>query len=203
MYQFISENLVDLIQRGGGVMWLLLALSITAVTLIFERSWFWLKTNRPGKLAAATVMAQLLRRGERAKLQEHLKSDRSVYADLARAIIAEGESDAALAAALEAQQGRLQRFMPVLSTIITAAPMLGILGTVLGLIKALQIFATDQRVTDPSIVSPAIGEALITTAAGLTVAIGVLFPYNWFRAQLERTLSRLETLAAAAGEHHG
>ena len=186
--------------RGGGVMWLLLVLSIVAVTLIFERMWFWITTNRPRRLAAVVGLARALRRGELAKLRARIDGDQGVYASLVRTVIHEGASEAAVAQAIEAQQSRLQRFMPALSTIITAAPMLGILGTVLGLIKALQIFAADQRVTDPSVVSPAIGESLITTAAGLTVAIFVLFPYNWYRAQVDRTLGRLETLAAAAQE---
>jgi biopolymer transport protein ExbB len=179
---------------------LLLVLSIVAVTLIFERIWFWITTNRPRRLAAVVGLARALRRGEVAKLRTIIEGDQGVYAAMVRTIIDEGASEAAVAQAIETQQSRLQRFMPALSTIITAAPMLGILGTVLGLIKALQIFSTDQRVTDPSIVSPAIGESLITTAAGLTVAIVVLFPYNWYRAQVDRTLGRLETLAAAADE---
>ena len=78
---------------------------------------------------------------------------------------------------------------PIVLAVITAAPMLGILGTVVGLIKALNIFAADQTVTDPRLVSPAIGESLITTAAGLVVALVVLFPYNAFRAQIDPVFS--------------
>lgn len=200
MYSFIIENIGELMDRGGSVMWLLLVLSIVAVTLIFERMWFWITTNRPRRLVGVSGLARALRCGEVAKLQAWIDGDQSVYASLVRIIIHGGASEAAVAQAIEAQQGRLQRFMPALSTIITASPMLGILGTVLGLIKALKIFAADQRVTDPSVVSPAIGESLITTAAGLTVAIFVLFPYNWYRAQVDRTLGRLEILAAAAEE---
>ena len=89
--------------------------------------------------------------------------------------------------------------MGTLSTIITAAPMLGILGTVTGLIQAFNILS-DEGVSDPRAISPAVAEALITTAAGLVIAIGVLFPYNAFRAQLDRTLSRIESLIAAVNE---
>ena len=88
--------------------------------------------------------------------------------------------------------------MPTLSTIITAALMLGILGTVTGLIHSFRILAEESGVTDPREVSPAIGEALLTTAVGLGVSIVVLFVYNAFRAQVDRPLSRFEVLAEAA-----
>ena len=88
--------------------------------------------------------------------------------------------------------------MATLSTIITAAPMLGILGTVLGIIASFEILGADPSATDPSQVSLGIAEALITTATGLVIALVALFPYNAFRTQLDATLSRLELLASAA-----
>ena len=200
MFSFVIEEFADLMRHGGFVMWLLLGLSLVAVSLIFERCWFWAATNRQGRSARIRRLAEILRAGARGALWPQIDGDRSVYGRLVRNLINEGGSESVVAEAVESQRGRLERFMPTLSTIITAAPMLGILGTVLGLIKALNIFAGNQRVTDPSVVSPAIGEALLTTAAGLTIAIGVLFPYNAFRAQVDRTLGRLEALVAAAGE---
>ena len=91
--------------------------------------------------------------------------------------------------------------MPTLSTIITAAPMLGILGTVLGIIASFQVLAEQTAVTDPARVSQGIAEALVTTAAGLLIAVVTLFPYNALRAQVDRTLSRIESLAASALSH--
>ena len=103
--------------------------------------------------------------------------------------------------AVESQRRRLERFMPTLSTIITAAPMLGILGTVLGIISSFEVLSEQSAAaggTDPRSVSLGIAEALITPAAGLIVSLLTLFPYNAFRAQIERTLTRLETLANSA-----
>ena len=197
MLHFIFETLADLIQRGGGVMWLLLGLSVVAMVLAFERCWFWFKTNS-WREAQVQRLAWLLRGGQYDLAKQVAESDQSVYGRLVCHVVGESASDAALAEAVEIQRSRLERFMPTLSTIITAAPMLGILGTVLGLIRALSVFAGDQQVTDPRLISPAIAEALITTAAGLVVAIGALFPYNAFRAQVDRCLGRIETLTAAA-----
>ena len=85
--------------------------------------------------------------------------------------------------------------MPTLSTIITVAPMLGILGTVLGIISSFQLLSDPGAATDPRSVSQGIAEALITTAVGLVIAILTLFPYNALRTQVDRSLSALESLA--------
>ena len=76
--------------------------------------------------------------------------------------------------------------------------MLGILGTVLGIIASFELLSAQNASTDPQSVSQGIAESLLTTAAGLVVAVVTLFPYNALRAQVDRTLSRLESLAAAA-----
>lgn len=199
MLGFIFEILAELIRRGGGVMWLLLGLSVVAIVLAFERCWFWFKTNS-WRESQLQQLVRLLRRGQYDLARQMAAPDHGVYGRLVCHVVGASGSDAALAEAVEIQRSRLERFMPTLSTIITAAPMLGILGTVLGLIRALSVFAGDQQVTDPRLISPAIAEALITTAAGLVVAIGVLFPYNAFLAQVSRCLGRLETLTAAAEE---
>lgn len=88
--------------------------------------------------------------------------------------------------------------MPTLSTIITVAPMLGILGTVLGIISSFELLSDQATTADPRSVSQGIAEALITTAVGLVIAIFTLFPYNSLRAQVNRTLSAIESLTWAA-----
>ena len=197
MLDFAFETLAELIHRGGDVMWVLLSLSVLAVALVFERCWFWILTNRPGRTAMVDQLGQLLRSAQHKKAQKLAQSDGSVYGRLVSSILSEVGSEAVMTAAVESQRFRLERFMPTLSTIITASPMLGILGTVLGLISALQLFGSEQIITDPRTMSPAIGQALITTATGLVVAIVVLFPYNFFRSQVDRTLGRIEALVAS------
>lgn len=192
------ESLLDIMRRGGVVMWPILGLSLVAVTLSFERCWFWLTTNHSSRLARVSRMAAMLRRGERDAVRVLAQDDHSVYGRVVRLLLEEGPSDAVITEAVESQRGRLERFMPTLSTIITAAPMLGILGTVTGIISSFQVLSDDMAATNPRLVSQGIAEALLTTAAGLLVAIVVLLPYNAFRAQLDRTLGRIETLCAAA-----
>ncbi|MEM7625404.1 MAG: MotA/TolQ/ExbB proton channel family protein [Planctomycetota bacterium] len=186
------------IQRGGVVMWPLLGLSVLAVTLVLERGWFFLRTNAPGRLSRVETLAKRLRTGDRVGAKQLADADASVYGDTARRLLDETPTDAAATDAVEAQRRRLERFLPILSTIITAAPMLGILGTVLGIISSFEVLGDQSTTRDPTLVGQGIAEALITTAAGLVVALITLLPYNLIRAQVDRTLSRLESLVASA-----
>ena len=192
-----------LLDRGGWVMYPLLALAAAAVMLSVERGWFFLRTNGPSSRRRLLRLGRALRAGEREQAVELAAADRSVYGRAAAQLLADRPSEAAAVAAIEGQRHRLERFLPLLSTIITAAPMLGILGTVLGLIASFDVFSdrsasTSQAAQDLGAVSRGIAEALTTTAVGLIVAVGALLPYNLFRAQVDRSLSRLEGLLAAA-----
>lgn len=189
---------LDFMDRGGLVMWPLLALSVVGVTLCFERGWFWLRTNQPAYVRRMSRMARLLRQGELAAARTLADEDPTVYGRLVRQLIDEGTSDAVVTEAIESQRPALERFMATLSTIITAAPMLGILGTVTGIIASFRVLSDQAMATDPRAVSSGIAEALLTTVAGLVIAIAVLFPYNAYRAQLDRTFGRIEMLVAAA-----
>jgi biopolymer transport protein ExbB len=121
-----------------------------------------------------------------------------VYARVARALLADGASDAVAVGAVETERIRMDRFMATLSTIITAAPMLGILGTVTGIITSFDLLSGGQALVDPRAVSGGISEALVATASGLVVALLALFPYMGFGALRENTLGRLETMIAVA-----
>ncbi|MEX0741383.1 MAG: MotA/TolQ/ExbB proton channel family protein [Phycisphaeraceae bacterium] len=191
------EMLTDLAQRGGWVMWPLGVMSVVALTLIFERCWFFLVTNNRWRQAKFVRISRHLRHDEHDQVAALVAEDRSVYGRLVQRLIAEGPDAAAADEAITLQRPRLERFMPTLGTIITAAPMLGILGTVTGIISAFRILS-DEAVTDPSMVGMGIAEALLTTVVGLVIALVVLFPFNAFRAQVDRSLGRMESLVASA-----
>jgi len=159
------------IQRGGPVMWPLLVLSMWAATVVVERLLFWWRERRR---PAADAIEELLASGN-------------------------GDLDPAsrLELLLDAEQRRLERGMGTLDTIFAAAPMLGILGTVLGVIGAFDALAARAN-PDPMAVTGGISEALITTASGLVIALAVLFPYGVFRARISVRLSELD---AAARSH--
>ncbi|MFO0873194.1 MAG: MotA/TolQ/ExbB proton channel family protein [Phycisphaerales bacterium] len=170
-----------LMDRGGPVMWPLLALSMIGMTLVIERVVFWIGLHGPGRAGRLRQLGAALREGDRPKVERLIRHDRSVYGRVAARLLDDGASDAIAIDAVERERPRLDRFMNALSTIITAAPMLGILGTVTGIIKSFQLIGEQTTLTDPRAVSGGIAEALITTAAGLVIALIVLFPYMAFR----------------------
>lgn len=192
-----TNYFVQIMERGGWVMWPLLLMSLVSLTLVFERAWFWLTTNNPRQRLMCRRLARLLREGQGEQARAMVGHESSVYAQLVQQLLDESDSDAAVADAIETQRPKLERFMPTLGTVITAAPMLGILGTVTGIISAFEVLS-DQAATDPAQVAGGIAEALLTTVAGLVVALVVLFPFNAYRAQIDRTLGRMESLAVSS-----
>ena len=199
-----ATDLFVLIDRGGFIMVPLLALSVISIMLIVERIFFWTTVHRPGRArGGARRLRELntaLRLGDRSRARELLASDRTPYGEVARSLLEHGAGDAVAMEAVEVQRPRLDRFMVSLSTIVTAAPLLGILGTVIGIIRSFNLIGApaDQPLTDPSAVSAGIAEALLTTALGLMIALFTLFPYMFFRAQVERAMGRMESVIAAA-----
>ncbi len=198
MLSLTGDALSELLQRGGWAMYPLLALSVVALALILERTWFWIRTNSPARRARFEQVAYCLRHGDRTTVAGLTSGDHSVYGRLVARVLRETPTEALAVEAIESQRPRLERFMPTLGTIITAAPMLGILGTVSGIIASFRILSATETVRDPAAVSGGIAEALLTTVVGLTIALVVLFPYNIFRAQIDRSLGRMDWLVAAA-----
>jgi biopolymer transport protein ExbB len=201
MLEQLWQSIGQLLLRGGWVMWPLLGLSVIALTLIFERCWFWLANNHPARLGRVRHIARLMRQNKFSEARAVADRDRSIYGRLAMQLLDEDAGQAVVTEAIETQRPRMERFMTSLGTIITAAPLLGILGTVTGIIQSFAILS-DQAITDPSLIGSGIAEALLTTVVGLIIALVVLFPYNAFRAQTDRSLGRMQMLIAAARQRH-
>jgi biopolymer transport protein ExbB len=97
----------------------------------------------------------------------------------------------AMEATARTEMARLKRFLPVLDTIITLSPLLGLLGTVTGMISAFGVMA-QSGMNAPDAITGGVGEALIATAAGLGVAIAALVPFNFFHSRVETLLDTIE-----------
>lgn len=193
------EQALTIFRAGGWVMYPLLALSVLAVTLVVERSLWWSMNLGTGKRFALYVAdlagggAGLRRAAERAR------KDRTPLGAIIRILAASDAppSDGAALAAIESLRPPIERSSAALGVIIAAAPLLGILGTVTGIIQSFDLLGNAQSVTDPVGVAGGIAEALYTTAFGLTIALIAVFPHAFFRAKSERMLARLESLAGA------
>lgn len=201
----MADTLIQLFKAGGWVMYPLLALSVLSIALSFERALFWLRTNSTRSKTRYRSISSRLRKGDIEGARQLADTDGTVYGRFISELLTEvhmGRTGPQVEAAAHdlAQQLRpkVDRFSVPLSTIVTAAPMLGILGTVTGIIKSFQLLGSAQRITDPALVAGGIAEALYTTAFGLFVALVTLFPYVIFRGQSDICQSRLESTAASA-----
>jgi biopolymer transport protein ExbB len=196
--QAALERLADLFLTGGPVMWPLLALSVVSVAITIERSVFWLRTHRPGWSRRLDRLAGVLRTGDRAAAKQAATSDASLYGAVVRDLADHPQGDGVAIELVERFRPRFERSHAVLATIVTAAPLLGILGTVLGIITAFDLMSAEGGVADVASVAAGIAEALITTAFGLIVALVTLFPYMAFRAQADRAIGAIERLVASS-----
>jgi biopolymer transport protein ExbB len=191
---------LSFMERGGLVMWPLLFLSVVTVSIVLERGIFWLRLDSRRGRNRYRGLTEALRRGDRSRIAGLVDGDDSPYASLARDLLESTDQvDEATAAVFSEEiRPRFERGLLMLSAIVTAAPMLGILGTVIGIIQSFELLGGDATITDPNQVSGGIAEALITTATGLVVALLALFPYMLFRGRQDRAIGRLESLATSA-----
>ena len=188
--------LQELMQRGGPVMYPLLACSIVALTVITERLLFWLSLRKARDPEGVQRMLELARRGQ---VIDSLTEGRRLEDPVARVLVRGLEQwPRSISEALESQAReevrQMRRYLGVLDTIITLAPLLGIYGTITGIIRAFG-FLGAAAVPDPQAVAGGIAEALITTAAGLTIAIFCVPPYSFFSAKTEEMVHDVERQA--------
>jgi biopolymer transport protein ExbB len=155
------------IEKGGPVMWPLLLLSVIAIAIVIERGLFW-------------------RREKRRSVSEALGE---LESECTNGSFEEASSRTSML--LDREQRRMERGMPILDTVITVAPLLGILGTVLGIIDSLELLSV-HATPDPLAVSGGVAQALFTTATGLAIAIAAILPYNYFRTRTRERLGMLE-----------
>jgi biopolymer transport protein ExbB len=197
-----------LLVKGGPVMVPLAACSVIALSVVLERAWTWRGLGRSRDPDTVLARAADGHWDDACRLGE---ASRSPAARVLAAGIRHRNPAATLAmeAMARAEAARLKRFLPVLDTIITLSPLLGLLGTVTGMISAFGVMA-ESGMNAPTAITGGVGEALVATAGGLGVAISALVPFNFFTSRVEAMLdtierygSRLELLlaeTAAAGK---
>lgn len=198
-------NLWSILAKGGIVMVPLVASSIVSLAVIIERCLFWrhLRTQEDGSSVLALVAAGNIGQAMQvARLSRHPEAH-VLLAGMEQHNLA---SSLAMTAASQAELQRSKRYLPMLDTIITLAPLLGLLGTITGMISAFGI-VSEAGLGQPHAITGGIAEALIATATGLSVAILSLVPYNYFRAKvdtltdlIEERATRLELLLKALQE---
>ncbi|MFT5423096.1 MAG: biopolymer transport protein ExbB [Phycisphaerales bacterium] len=194
----VIEQLLNAFQAGGWVMYPLLVMSLVAVTLIVERAAFWSRTHARGTLAFTNKVSAMLRGGRNDEARALSAKSGNIYARFTAELLAGRVSESRAFELIEELRPKIERYGTALATIVAAAPLLGILGTVTGIIQSFNLIGSDDPVTDPTAVAAGIAQALYTTAYGLVVALVALFPHAIYKTHSERCLARLEAMAAAA-----
>jgi biopolymer transport protein ExbB len=188
---------VEFLKAGGVVIYPLLGLSILTLALILERITFWLRVLRQQDKVVREALS-LYRRSGKATLQfleQHarLPIPRIFLAALELEQATPDEFRLALESAAQAELPLLKRFNTVFDTVISVSPLLGLLGTILGLIHSFaSLKLGDIGGTQTTNVTAGISEALISTATGLVVAIFTLLFANIFRGLYQRQIALIQ-----------
>jgi len=185
--------LTEIITSGGPVMWPLLACSVIVVTVVLERTMYWLSLERKRN---RMLMDEVLVLAEDSKW-ELIRTKTTGCKDHVIRVLIVGilHRDYDMGRAMEAEADvmvqNMQNYMPVLDTMITVAPLLGIFGTVLGIINSFEMLGAGS-IADPRLVTAGIAQALITTAAGLGIALVAVIPYNYFNTRINKAIHVME-----------
>jgi biopolymer transport protein ExbB len=191
-------NLKELFIKGGPIMWPILVCSLLALTVVLERLFFIVgeKIRRQPRVVDAMLDAVEQSDPDRA-LKIGAGSKDFVARTVAAALLHQREKSisSALLRAAEQELARYNRGLSILDTIITLAPLLGLLGTVTGMMHSFGMLGGNELAA-PTAITGGIAEALIATAFGLGVAITALIPFNYLNAQLEHARRQIQDAAA-------
>ena len=187
--------MLELLTKGGWLMVPILACSVISLAVIGER--FWSLNNKkiiPSQLVPSIWKLHKANQLDKSKINS-LAGSSPLGRVLAAGLINYSHGREIMKESIE-EAGRqvvheLEKFLNVLGTIASITPLLGLLGTVIGMIK---VFAAinSQGVGDPTVLAGGISQALITTAAGLTVAIPTLMFYRYFRGRVDELVIKME-----------
>jgi biopolymer transport protein ExbB len=188
----------QIFQNGGPVMYPLLACSIIVLTIVIERIFFWTRVSVDRDQRLLDEVMELSQRGEWLAVRDKVKYSRDFVIRILVAGIV--HRDFSMAKAMESAANdevkKMRQYMKVMDTMITVAPLLGIFGTVLGIISSFKMLGA-AGIEHPELVTGGIAQALITTASGLGIAIFTVFPFNYFNSRVEEATQAIEKYATS------
>lgn len=192
-------SLFEILHQGGIFMWPLLLGSILMVGVCLERAFFFAGLERGGPGFLQTLQ-ELLNKGDRAGAIEWLRSLKGPVPATALAALQNWGSgrqvvEDAIVSRTRAESGPLFRYLNVLETTVTASPLIGLLGTITGMMGVFRAVAAKMASSphaDTSGILAGIGEALIATATGILLAVLSLLAHNFFQALAEGQMEAAE-----------
>jgi biopolymer transport protein ExbB len=207
----MSANiLVKYFEAGGPVMWPILITAIVAVAVVGERIVWWLRESRRRDPATLEKLFAALENGDfKACSQLSKDSEDPVIRMICHGMNHYHSSlQGALQVAAGAELQKAGRFLTVMDTLVTLAPLLGLLGTVSGIFQTFIALGSESVEGAMGTITGGIGEALIATMCGLAIAIVALIPFNYFsrklaqlQFELESAATNVEVMVTAAKQH--
>jgi len=185
--------MINYFYQGGPVMYPLLFCSLISLTIVIERGIFWMREKKRRNRKLLDRFMSLVEKGDLEEAREVVADSRDPVVRVLVCGIVHREFSLkdALRMSADEEIARMKRYLPILDTMITLSPLLGILGTVTGIIYSFNMLGS-AGVENPAMVTAGIGQALLTTAFGLAIAIFSLIPYNYFLSTIEKTAQEME-----------
>ncbi len=180
-------------QKGGPIMWPLLVTSIVALTVVIERFIF---IARERSKRSPERVGKILEYAEQGDIESAIQAGHGSEDFVARTLVygltqREKSFSNALFRAANQELKRFNQGLSLLDTIVTLAPLLGLLGTVTGMIRSFGLLG-GRELEAPAVITGGIAEALIATAFGLAIAIIALIPFNYLNTRLEEARHEIE-----------
>ena len=193
----LANVLVKNFEAGGPVMWPILVTAIVAVAVVGERIFWWLRESRRRDPVTLEKLFAALENGD---FKEASRLSRGSTDPVIRMIWHgmnhyHSSLQGALAVAAGAELQKAGRFLVVMDTLVTLAPLLGLLGTVSGIFRTFIALGSESVEGAMGTITGGIGEALIATMCGLAIAIVALVPFNYFGRKMAQLQFELESAA--------
>jgi len=194
-----DESPMELFKHGGPVMWPILLLSFIALTVVVERLLFIVRENSHRESEVVEKMLESVEKREIDNAVEMGKKSRDAVARIMVYSLTNREyslSNAFIRASGQ-ELARYQQGMSVLDTAITAAPLLGLLGTVTGMMRTFGALGTGDIASAAGQITGGVAEALIATCCGLFIAVCCLLPYNYLNARSDQAKQEISDASHA------
>ena len=185
----MGQSPMELFRHGGPIMWPIALVSFVTLTMVLERTVFLLQDRGTKEPAVVAKMFELIEQNNfEGAIRHGQKSKDSLARILGEALTYKEYSlSSAFLRAASIEVDRIQQGISVLDTCVTAAPLLGLLGTVTGMMNTFGALGEGDIAASASKITGGVGEALIATACGLCIAIIGLIPYNILNSRVEVT----------------
>ncbi len=183
--------------KGGWMMLPIALCSLVAVTIIIDRYFFFRRIRAANRAEEVIGLVRKRQIEEAIRIIDEIEGTRNglpIMKVLYVGITDPFEPGGAMEAAAVTEVSVMKRGLAALDTIITLSPLLGLLGTIIGMINAFNVMAS-AGLGQPHAVTGGVAEALVCTAAGISVAVVTLIPYNYFLTRVERETDVIETTA--------